>query len=111
MIYSIIYYNFDYNFDFYSVSSTNPTFCPDGWLMYDQACVKLILEPATWTEAQGACSSLFSASGDFSSFKTDLAYVLDDFENNFLTAMFYGEESGFSMNFNGQPGAWLGFSG
>ena len=79
--------------------------------MYDQSCVKLVQEPATWTEARASCASIFPAKGEFSAFQSDLASILDDFENNFLTALFYSEESGFSMNFNGQPGAWIGFSG
>lgn len=79
--------------------------------MYDDACLKLVLEPATWTEARGACKSLFPSNGEFKDFKSDLASILDDYENNFLTSMFYSEESGFSMNFRGQPGAWIGFYG
>ena len=79
--------------------------------MYDQSCVKLVQEPATWTEARASCASIFPAKGEFSAFQSDLASILDDFENNFLTALFYSGESGFSMNFNGQPGAWIGFSG
>ena len=53
------------NYSLVLVTSNNPTFCPEGWLMYDDSCLKLVLDPATWTEARGACKSLFPSNGEF----------------------------------------------
>jgi hypothetical protein len=42
---------------------------------------------------------------------SSLATITDQFENDFVTAMMYGEQTNYDLNFNSYAGAWIGYHG